>query len=43
MQRVTYVRLFTDENGESLFEDLYAELQPVDFAPPGGSAKYCPV
>ncbi len=30
----SYVRLYTDENGESHFEDLAAELAVVDFAPP---------
>jgi hypothetical protein len=29
-----YVRLFADQAGESHFEDVSAELVPVDFAPP---------
>lgn len=29
-----FTRLFTDENGESHFEDVEIELLPVDFAPP---------
>lgn len=33
-QRFQYVRLFSDERGESHFEDVTAVLEPVDFAPP---------
>ena len=29
-----YTRVYTDENGESHFEDVDIELAPVDFAPP---------
>lgn len=29
-----FTRLFTDENGETHFEDVEIELLPVDFAPP---------
>lgn len=29
-----YVRVYTDENGESRFEDVDIELTPADFAPP---------
>lgn len=29
-----YVRLYTDEMGESHFQDLSEALHPVDFAPP---------
>ncbi len=29
-----YTRLFTDEFGETHFEDIKIELLPVDFAPP---------
>ena len=36
MQKVNYVRLYTDERGESHFEDLELELPSVDFAPPAG-------
>jgi hypothetical protein len=34
MQHAKYVRLYTDGNGESHFEDLELALAPVDFAPP---------
>jgi len=34
MQHAQYIRLYTDESGESPFEDLEIELGPVDFAPP---------
>ncbi len=34
MQHAQYVRIYTDENGESHFEDLDVALSPVDFAPP---------
>ncbi len=33
MQNAKYIRLYTDESGESHFEDLEVELSPVDFAP----------
>lgn len=29
-----YTRLYSDEHGESHFEDMEAQFQPVDFAPP---------
>ncbi len=29
-----YTRVYSDENGESHFEDIEIELLPVDFAPP---------
>jgi len=29
-----YIRLYSDGNGESHFEDLEVQFQPVDFAPP---------
>lgn len=29
-----YTRVYTDENGETHFEDVEIELLPVDFAPP---------
>ena len=32
--KATYTRLFTDDNGESHFEDCEAELALTDFAPP---------
>jgi hypothetical protein len=34
MQQAKYVRIYSDENGESHFEDLEMALAPVDFAPP---------
>jgi quercetin dioxygenase-like cupin family protein len=34
MTLTPYVRLYTDETGESHFEDLAAALTEVDFAPP---------
>ena len=34
MQRATYVRLYTDADGESHFEDLEIELVSTNFAPP---------
>ena len=34
MQQAKYVRLYSDESGESHFEDLEMPLTPVDFAPP---------
>ena len=34
MRHAKYVRLYADESGESHFEDLEVELEPVDFAPP---------
>ena len=34
MQHAKYIRLYSDEKGESHFEDLETELVPVDFAPP---------
>ncbi len=34
MQQAKYVRIYSDENGESHFEDLKVPLPPVDFAPP---------
>ena len=42
MQKVNYVRLYTDEQGESHFEDLELELAPVDFAPPAGPLNFAP-
>jgi len=34
MQQAKYVRLYSDESGESHFEDLETALPPVDFAQP---------
>ena len=39
MQQAKYVRIFSDENGESHFEDLEMSLPPVDFAPPAAPRK----
>ena len=44
-----YIRLYSDENGESHFEDLEVQFRSVDFAPPAppldisefGSAENC--
>jgi hypothetical protein len=32
--KATYTRLFSDQNGESHFEDCESELALIDFAPP---------
>jgi len=34
MRKVGYVRLFTDERGESHFADVELDLEPSEFAPP---------
>lgn len=34
MQRFQYVRLYSDGEGESHFEEVTATMEPVDFAPP---------
>ena len=34
MQQAKYVRIYSDETGESHFEDLEISLVPMDFAPP---------
>ena len=34
MQQARYVRLYTDEAGESHFEDVEMRLEAADFAPP---------
>ena len=39
MQQAKYVRIFSDENGESHFEDIEMSLPPVDFAPPAAPLK----
>lgn len=31
---MTYTRIYTDNNGESHFEDIEIEMNSVDFAPP---------
>jgi hypothetical protein len=46
MQHARYIRLYTDESGESHFEDLEIPLSPVDFAPPAAPlnvAQFLPV
>ncbi len=42
MQKVNYVRLYADEQGESHFEDIEVELPLVDFAPPAGPLNFAP-
>lgn len=37
-----YVRLFSDDHGESHFEDLAIELAPQDFAPPAAPLHIAP-
>jgi hypothetical protein len=39
MQHATYIPLYTDEGGESHFEELEILLSPVDFAPPAAPLK----
>ena len=34
MDQACYVRLFADERGESHFDEIAVDLEPVDFAPP---------
>ena len=34
MRRAHYVRLFADERGESHFDQVEVDLEPIDFAPP---------
>jgi hypothetical protein len=34
LHKAGYVRLFADEQGESHFEDVEVQLEPVNFAPP---------
>ena len=36
MQQAKYVRLYSDENGDSHFEESEVPLTPTDFAPPAG-------
>ena len=42
MQHAKYVRLYADENGESLFEDIEVELPLVEFAPPAPPVNIAP-
>lgn len=39
IQQAKAVRIFSDTNGESHFEDLEMPLPPVDFAPPAAPLK----
>ena len=34
LQQAKYIRIYSDENGDSHFEDLEIPLTPVDFASP---------
>ena len=34
MRHTRYVRLFADERGESHFDEIDVDLEPLDFAPP---------
>ena len=34
IHQACYVRLFADERGESHFDEIAVDLEPVDFAPP---------
>src|SRR5918998_1005772 len=34
MRHASYVRLFTDAQGESHFDEIDVDLEPADFAPP---------
>ena len=46
MQQAKYIRLYSDEAGESHFEDLEVDLIPLDFAPPAAPlniAQFLPV
>ena len=46
MQTAHYVRLYTDRNGETHFEDIEVPLSPQDFTPeavPFNMAKFFPV
>ena len=40
--QATYVRLFTDEDGESHFQDLAVTLKAQDFAPPAAPLQIAP-
>ena len=43
MQVAKYVRIYADEDGESHFEDVNDELQPMDFAPPAAPLNVAPI
>jgi len=40
--KTTYVRLFSDDDGESHFEDLAIEFERQDFAPPAAPLHIAP-
>jgi hypothetical protein len=40
--QATYVRLFSDEMGESHFQDLEVSLEPQDFSPPAAPLHIAP-
>ena len=42
MDRAKYVRIYTDESGESHFEDMETELVFMDFAPPAAPLAIAP-
>ena len=42
MQKVNYARLYTDESGESHFEDVEVTLAPFEFAPPAAPMNLAP-
>ena len=43
MQLAKYTRLWADDSGESHFEEVEAELEPVDFAPPAPPLNFTPL
>ncbi|MDA1189806.1 MAG: hypothetical protein O2854_09070 [Chloroflexi bacterium] len=43
MQKAAYVRMYADSKGESHFEDVEVEMQPVDFAPPAAPLNIVPL
>jgi hypothetical protein len=40
MQKTTYLRLYSDEQGESHFEEVALTLSPLDFAPPAAPLNF---
>ena len=42
MENAKYVRIYTDKNGESHFEDVETELIFMDFAPPAAPLAVAP-
>ena len=43
MQVAKYVRMYAHEDGESHFEVIDTELQPMDFAPPAAPLNVAPI